>query len=1418
MRNGRRNLSLFLSFLLVFSVFLQFPLTPKAEAQTIAELRIGQTIDDWLHDETNGYIYAVSKSVNKLYFIRLSDFQIEKELLVGSGPSDVVLAGGKLYIPLSGSTTVAVVDPVQKVVEKTLVTSVQPFKIAVHGNKLLYMESDYAYLNELDMTTGVNRKLSTLGVHSTSRPDLVIDAATQMLYIGESGTSGGDAIKVRLSDYTEVGRSNFNDGYGFSYPSRKIVIDGQDVFYAGYQLDANDLKVIDGKYQSQYYEETVHLARGNVVVTDRAIYDRNNFAKMMSLPFTVSHAAMDAANHLYLFDDSAKSIKKTAPTLTVPPVSYQNVGNKLTLNYDLTDWVFDETAGKIYAISSDANRLLIIRSSDLVVEGEVFVGSKPSDIELFGGKLYVALFGSTKVAVVDPVTKTVVRTLSVPTNPYKIEVAQDKMFYVSEDQWQYLRVYTFATGQSQTLNSLGSFSEPDLALDLATNTIYVGESSTSGGDVMAVRTTDYSKLDLSTYDEGYGFSNPSRQLFKQGADVFYAGHRLDARKLPVIHGNYTAQITHVSGDRVFTEKAVYDRETFAKVRDLPIAGNLALLDSTNNMYLWNTSSKTLQKENLDLTLPPAKGNYQRSGNSLLLDKKISDWVYDEASGYIYAVSLDTNRLMVIRARDLVVEDEMYIGSQPSDVDLYNGQLYVALSGSTKIVVADPLQKQIVKTMNVDLNPYRIEADQDKLFFTGDDQHQYLRVLTYATGVIQKLTTLGSYYYPDLLLDRTAGKLYIGESGSSGSEAEVIRTSDLTRIDRTTTGYSYAKRLLVKDGTDLFFAGRKFDVGNLALMYGMYGTSEYSTSHVLAVKGNDVFTTDSIYDRNGFMKKAVLPYVADQVAPRTAGGFYVYSSAKNAIMEELPPVVLSTTPDDGANDFPSGKAIIIMFNENVTAGSAYDGIEVRDVDGNVVPMTKDLAGAKLVLTPDPALQNGGHYTVTVPAGAVQDAMGMVLEAAYAFSFDVPVASDVTAPTVSSTNPADLALDVPLGQQVTVTFNEAVQAGVAFDSIVVRDAATNQLVALSKSIVGDTLSLQPTPEALMAGNTTYTVMIPANAVQDIAGNAMEQSHIFTFTTVADPVQNEDQTGPVVGKTDPANGAVDVSVKKSVALLFNEAVKAGKAFESIEMHDATGAAVAVTKSATGQVLTLTPVAELALNTVYTVTVPAESVTDVVGNPLKESLALEFTTQATLPTEPTEPTGPTPAPELVGISAGQEVISVIVDNTKQLAVTASFKDGSAQDITGKATYSSSNPAVATVDATGVVKGIAAGEAMITVTFGGKQLSLLVKIVIDECFIATASYGSKFEPNVVMLREFRNEYLLTNAAGQAFVDFYYEYSPAVAEVIAGNEVLKLIVRALLTPFVVVVYLLFHPQLSYMLLALFMLMAWRRSEQKKLML
>lgn len=71
-----------------------------------------------------------------------------------------------------------------------------------------------------------------------------------------------------------------------------------------------------------------------------------------------------------------------------------------------------------------------------------------------------------------------------------------------------------------------------------------------------------------------------------------------------------------------------------------------------------------------------------------------------------------------------------------------------------------------------------------------------------------------------------------------------------------------------------------------------------------------------------------------------------------------------------------------------------------------------------------------------------------------------------------------------------------------------------------------------------------------------------------------------------------------------------------------------------------------------------------------------------------------------------------------------------------------------------------------------------------QSCFIATAAYGHQWDPQVNILRQFRNNYLLTNPVGTAFVKFYYAVSPPIANFIATNETLKAMVRGVLSPIV----------------------------------
>jgi len=71
-------------------------------------------------------------------------------------------------------------------------------------------------------------------------------------------------------------------------------------------------------------------------------------------------------------------------------------------------------------------------------------------------------------------------------------------------------------------------------------------------------------------------------------------------------------------------------------------------------------------------------------------------------------------------------------------------------------------------------------------------------------------------------------------------------------------------------------------------------------------------------------------------------------------------------------------------------------------------------------------------------------------------------------------------------------------------------------------------------------------------------------------------------------------------------------------------------------------------------------------------------------------------------------------------------------------------------------------------------------------CLIATATYGSELAPQVQMLREIRDNSLLQTQSGQSFMQgfnqFYYSFSPTIADYERENPVFKEAVKLTITP------------------------------------
>jgi len=71
-------------------------------------------------------------------------------------------------------------------------------------------------------------------------------------------------------------------------------------------------------------------------------------------------------------------------------------------------------------------------------------------------------------------------------------------------------------------------------------------------------------------------------------------------------------------------------------------------------------------------------------------------------------------------------------------------------------------------------------------------------------------------------------------------------------------------------------------------------------------------------------------------------------------------------------------------------------------------------------------------------------------------------------------------------------------------------------------------------------------------------------------------------------------------------------------------------------------------------------------------------------------------------------------------------------------------------------------------------------------CLIATAAFGSELAPQVQQLRELRDNTILQTESGTAFMagfnQFYYSFSPVIADLERESPIFKEVVKLTLTP------------------------------------
>jgi Ice-binding-like/Bacterial Ig-like domain len=329
--------------------------------------------------------------------------------------------------------------------------------------------------------------------------------------------------------------------------------------------------------------------------------------------------------------------------------------------------------------------------------------------------------------------------------------------------------------------------------------------------------------------------------------------------------------------------------------------------------------------------------------------------------------------------------------------------------------------------------------------------------------------------------------------------------------------------------------------------------------------------------------------ATDVAGNALAANIVLTFTTGAIADVIKPTSISTDPGTTATGVALNKVVAFTFSEPM-APSTINGTTFTLKQGTT-PVTGVVtySGTTAIFTPASPLAAGLPYTGTITTGAT-DVAGNALAADIVLTFTTDAA-----PTVTLTDPADLATGVVLNKAVTATFSVPMDPLTLTATTFTLKQGTTPVTG-TVSYGGSTATF--TPAANLVANTTYTATITTGA-KNVLGTPLAGDKVWSFTTGT-------TSGAAVGTPDPINTGTSVPINAVVGLTFSVPMDPATIIAGLTLLDGT-TPVAGTVTYSGNTATFTPTNPLVAGHTYTIKLTGAK--DLAGNAFTDAQWL-FTT----------------------------------------------------------------------------------------------------------------------------------------------------------------------------------------------------------------
>jgi len=336
-----------------------------------------------------------------------------------------------------------------------------------------------------------------------------------------------------------------------------------------------------------------------------------------------------------------------------------------------------------------------------------------------------------------------------------------------------------------------------------------------------------------------------------------------------------------------------------------------------------------------------------------------------------------------------------------------------------------------------------------------------------------------------------------------------------------------------------------------------------------------------------------------------------------------PRLTNSNPSDDSADFQEDRNIELYFNEQVKPGDSgniiiSNGSDTRTISINDSSQVTFDGYGGVIINPTTDLVPNTNYNIKIDSTAITDLDGNPYTG---ISDDTTLNfSTITGePRLTWSTPGDDTNNFPADNNITLAFNEEVQAG-SNGNIVISNGSDTRTIAINDAsqvtFNGSKITVNPTAD--LVPNTNYSIRIDNGAITDVGGHAyagINDNTTLNFSTIG--------TEPQLYGSNPWDDLIDFPVDNNITLSFNEGIHAGSSGNIVISNGSDTRTIAINDAS--QVtfdgynsVIINPAVDLIPDTNYSIRIDSGAILDLSGNAyagISDDTTLNFSTVTTEP-----------------------------------------------------------------------------------------------------------------------------------------------------------------------------------------------------------